>query len=133
VSAGLTGNDAISTYRSLAVLSSTTGGYLFDGSQPVAFYRSRLDSPDLTWEKTAAYNVAIDWSMFKGRLNITVRSLQIQDNRSAHVAGRSRPDGLHLALDQYRLDVEQGHRAFDREPEHRAAELPLDDDAHDVA
>ena len=61
------------------------------------------------------------------------RSLQIQDNRSAHVAGRSRPDGLHLALDQYRLDVEQGHRAFDREPEHRAAELPLDDDAHDVA
>ena len=55
VSAGLTGNDAISTYRSLAVLSSTTGGYLFDGSQPVAFYRSRLDSPDLTWEKTAAF------------------------------------------------------------------------------
>ena len=72
--AGLTGNDAISTYRSLAVLSSTTGGYLFDGSQPVAFYRSRLDSPDLTWEKTAAYNVAIDWSMFKGRLNITAEA-----------------------------------------------------------
>ena len=70
----LTGNDAISTYRSLAVLSSTTGGYLFDGSQPVAFYRSRLDSPDLTWEKTAAYNVAIDWSMFKGRLNITAEA-----------------------------------------------------------
>ena len=74
VSAGLTGNDAISTYRSLAVLSSTTGGYLFNGSQPVAFYRSRLDSPDLTWEKTAAYNVAIDWSMFKGRLNITAEA-----------------------------------------------------------
>lgn len=31
LSAGLTGNDAISTYRSLATLSSTTGGYLFDG------------------------------------------------------------------------------------------------------
>ena len=58
MSAGLTGNDAISTYRSLAARSSTTGGYLFAGSQPVAFYRSRLDSPDLTWEKTAAYNVA---------------------------------------------------------------------------
>ena len=74
LSAGLTGNDAISTYRSLATLSSTTGGYLFDGSQPVAFYRSRLDSPDLTWEKTTAYNVAIDWSMFKGRLNITAEA-----------------------------------------------------------
>lgn len=70
-SAGLTGNDAISAYRSLAAMSSTTGGYLFDGSQPVAFYRSRLASPDLTWEKTALYNLALDWSMFKGRLNIT--------------------------------------------------------------
>lgn len=74
LSAGMTGNDAISTYRSLAALSSTTGGYLFDGSQPVAFYRSRLDSPDLTWEKTAAYNLGIDWSMFKGRLNITAEA-----------------------------------------------------------
>ena len=29
-SAGLTGNDAISAYKALAMLSSTTGGYLFD-------------------------------------------------------------------------------------------------------
>ena len=74
LSAGMTGNDAISTYRSLAALSSTTGGYLFGGSQPVAFYRSRLDSPDLTWEKTMSYNIALDWSMFKGRLNITAEA-----------------------------------------------------------
>ncbi|MBQ7517497.1 MAG: TonB-dependent receptor [Bacteroidales bacterium] len=70
-SAGLTGNDAISEYRSLAALSSTTSGYIFDGSQPVAYYRSRLASPNLTWEKTALYNVAADLSFFKGRLNIT--------------------------------------------------------------
>ena len=74
LSAGLTGNDAISAYQSLSNMSSTTGGYLFDGSQPVAFYRSRLDSPDLTWEKTASYNLALDWSMFKGRLNITAEA-----------------------------------------------------------
>ena len=30
-------------------------------------------------------------------------------------------DGLHVALDQHRLDVEQGHRAVGREPQHRAA------------
>ena len=131
VSAGLTGNDAISTYRSLAVLSSTTGGYLFDGSQPVAFYRSRLDSPDLTWEKTAAYNVAIDWSMFKGRLNITAEAYKSKTTDLLMSLAVAAQTGY--ALDQYRLDVEQGHRAFDREPEHRAAELPLDDDAHDVA
>ena len=71
VSAGRTGNDAISAYRSLAALSTTTSGYLFGGSQPVAFYPSRLASPNLTWEKTDLYNVATDISLFNGRLNIT--------------------------------------------------------------
>lgn len=70
-SVGLTGNDAIDAYRSLAALSSTTGGYLFNGTQPVAFYRSRLDQPDLTWEKTLSYNVGLDWSMLDNRLGIT--------------------------------------------------------------
>ncbi|MBQ1209510.1 MAG: TonB-dependent receptor [Bacteroidales bacterium] len=70
-SAGLTGNDAISEFRSLAALSSTTSGYLFDSSQPVAYYRSRLASPNLTWEKTALYNAAVDISFFDGRFNVT--------------------------------------------------------------
>lgn len=71
LSAGLTGNDSIGAYQSLAALSSTTDGYLFDGSQPAAFYRSRLSQPELTWEKTASYNLGLDWSMFDGRLSIT--------------------------------------------------------------
>lgn len=71
LSAGLTGNDAISEYRSLAALDSTTDGYVFDGSQPVAFYRSRLASPNLTWEKTAMYNLAVDASLLKGNVNVT--------------------------------------------------------------
>lgn len=70
-SAGLTGNDAITEYRSLAALSTTTDSYVFGGSQPVAYYRSRLDSPYLTWEKTALYNIAADISLFNERLNIT--------------------------------------------------------------
>lgn len=68
---GITGNDAISAYQSLATISTTTSGYLFNDSQPVAAYRSRLASPDLTWEKTALANAALDISMFKGRLNVT--------------------------------------------------------------
>lgn len=71
LSAGLSGNDAISAYRSLAALSTTTSGYLFDGSQPVATYTGRLAAPNLTWEKTAAYNAAIDAEFFKSRLNLT--------------------------------------------------------------
>lgn len=71
-SAGVTGNDAISAYRSYAVNSTTTEGYLFEGSQPVATYRSRLAAPDLTWEKTAMYNIALDWSMFDSRVSLTL-------------------------------------------------------------
>ena len=74
LSAGLTGNDAISEYRSLAALDSTTDGYVFDGSQPVAYYRSRLASPNLTWEKTAMYNAAMDLSLFKGNVNVTAEA-----------------------------------------------------------
>lgn len=68
---GITGNDAISSYQSLAAITMITTGYLFDGSQPAAAYRSRLASPDLTWEKTALANLALDVSIFKGRLNLT--------------------------------------------------------------
>lgn len=68
---GITGNDAISSYQSLAAINMITSGYLFDGSQPAAAYRSRLASPDLTWEKTALANLALDVSLFKGRLNLT--------------------------------------------------------------
>ncbi|MGL4293343.1 MAG: SusC/RagA family TonB-linked outer membrane protein, partial [Bacteroidales bacterium] len=71
LSAGRTGNDGIGAYRSLAALGSSTGGYLFGGTQPVAYYPSRLASDNLTWEKTDLYNIATDVSLFKNRLNIT--------------------------------------------------------------
>ncbi len=80
LSAGLSGNDAISAYRSHAAISTTTGGYLFDGKQPAAAYRSRLDSPELKWEKTAAYNIGLDFSAFKERLSVT---LELYDSRTS--------------------------------------------------
>ena len=72
LSAGRTGNDGIGAYRSLAALSSSTGGYLFGGNQPVAYYPSRLASDNLTWEKTDLYNLALDLSLFKNRINVTL-------------------------------------------------------------
>ncbi|WP_256012207.1 SusC/RagA family TonB-linked outer membrane protein [Desertivirga xinjiangensis] len=72
LSAGRTGNDGISSYRSLSALASTTGGYLFNGSQPVAFYPSRLASQNLSWEKTDMYNIATDISLFKNRVNMVL-------------------------------------------------------------
>ena len=71
-SAGRTGNSGIAAYRSLSALGSSTGGYLFEGSQPVAFYPIRLASDNLSWEKTDMYNVAADFSLLKRKISVTV-------------------------------------------------------------
>ena len=69
-SVGRTGNDAITSYRSLSAYGSTTNGYIFNGSQNASFYPTRIENPDLTWEKTILYNVALNWTMFHGRLEL---------------------------------------------------------------
>lgn len=74
LSAGRTGNDAITAYRSIAALTASAKGYVFDGSQPAAFYQHRAASPDLTWEKTDQYNVGIDAAFFRKRLNVTAEA-----------------------------------------------------------
>ena len=72
LSAGTSGNDAISRYQSLSRLSSTTAGYLFGASQPVAFYPSGIANAGLKWEKTTTYNVGLDLSFFEKRLELTL-------------------------------------------------------------
>ena len=74
LSAGRTGNDAISAYRSLAALTASAKGYVFDEMQPAAFYQHRAASPNLTWEKTDQYNVGIDAAFLRKRLNITAEA-----------------------------------------------------------
>lgn len=74
LSAGRTGNDAVSAYRSQEKLTSVSNGYLFDGKQQASFYRGQLPSPDLTWEKTDLYNVALDMSFFNNRLAVTAEA-----------------------------------------------------------
>ena len=72
LSAGRTGNDALEPYKSLAAYSTSTSGYVFGGSQGATFYPVRVANPDLTWEKTDLYNVALDASFLKNRLMVTV-------------------------------------------------------------
>ena len=73
-SVGLSGNDAISAYRSLQAYASSTSYYIFDGVQEANLYPSRLANPDLTWEKTLMYNGAIEASFFNGRISATLES-----------------------------------------------------------
>ena len=80
LSAGLTGNDAIPYYRSLQAYETTTNSYLFNGVQGASIYPTRVANPDLTWEKTLLLNTAIDFSIFKGRLNITAEFYHSRTN-----------------------------------------------------
>ena len=74
LSLGRSGNDAIASYMSTAAMSTTTSGYIFDGKQPVAYYQSRLDSPDLTWEKTDLVNLGLTGSFCNSRLNFNMEA-----------------------------------------------------------
>ena len=74
LSAGMSGNDAISYYRSMEALTSSSSGYLFGYNQPLSVYPSRLESKDLTWEKTAMYNVGIDFAVLKKRLEFSLEA-----------------------------------------------------------
>jgi TonB-dependent starch-binding outer membrane protein SusC len=67
LSAGVTGNQEIGQYLSLATLGSTT--YFFGGQTYIGFAPNRIANPDLGWETTAQYDGGIDLSLFKNRIN----------------------------------------------------------------
>ncbi len=68
LSAGITGNQEIGQYLSLATLSSNT--YFFGGQTYIGFAPNRILNPELGWETTAQYDGGIDLSFFKNRINI---------------------------------------------------------------
>ncbi|WP_236980805.1 SusC/RagA family TonB-linked outer membrane protein [Membranihabitans maritimus] len=66
---GLTGNQGISAYQSLARLSTT---YFILNNSPVSSVRpTSIANKDLTWETTGQYNLGLDLELFSGRLNLT--------------------------------------------------------------
>lgn len=71
LSAGRSGNDAISSYVSQQALTSEVSTWLFGESQQLSTYPTRLDNASLTWEKTDNYNVGVDISLLNERVTIT--------------------------------------------------------------
>lgn len=69
VSYGLTGNQEIPLYQSLALLSNTLTP--FNGNLLTGFQTSRIANPDLKWESTAQFNVGFDLAFFKNRITLT--------------------------------------------------------------
>ena len=74
LSAGVSGNDSVSSYVSQMVLTNTEGGWLFGNNQDVAYYPSRLDNSTLTWEKTTSYNIGIDFAVLDNRLGFSLEA-----------------------------------------------------------
>ena len=70
LSAGRSGNDAISPYMSFATVSSSMGGWLFDGNKQLAYYPNKLDNSGLTWETTDSYNIGLDFAGWENRVSI---------------------------------------------------------------
>ena len=68
-SAGLTGNQEIDPYKSLARLSNYQ--YSFANALVNGFATSSFANPDLTWEKTAQYDLGVDLSVFENRIQLT--------------------------------------------------------------
>ena len=71
LSAGRSGNDSVASYVSQAALTNGVSTWLFGDSQQLSYAPSRLDNKGLTWEKTDSYNIGLDMSILKGRIELT--------------------------------------------------------------
>ena len=69
---GITGNQAISPYQTLARISSGAN-YPYNGGEgtELGFYIANAANPDLKWESTEQTDIGIDFGLFNGRLNVT--------------------------------------------------------------
>jgi TonB-linked SusC/RagA family outer membrane protein len=68
VSAGSTGNSDIPSYQSYSQLGAYR--YNFGNATTIGFAPNSLYNPDLTWEKTAQYNLGLDLGVLKDRISI---------------------------------------------------------------
>lgn len=69
ISYGLTGNNNIGTYQSLAQMGGSQ--YILGGSRVVGTVPISIANPDLSWEKMAEFDAGIDAEIFNNRLSFT--------------------------------------------------------------
>jgi TonB-linked SusC/RagA family outer membrane protein len=69
VSAGVTGNQEIPTFSSLAALG--TSNYNFGNNLAIGYAPTRIENPSLKWESTAQTNIGLDLGLFTNRVTVT--------------------------------------------------------------
>lgn len=70
LSAGQSGNDAISSYMSLATIVPGKTHWTFGDNREMAYTPSKLANSRLTWETTDSYNIGLNFEAFRSRLKI---------------------------------------------------------------
>ena len=66
---GVTGNQEIGLYNSLPTLTNTT--YTIGRNLVTGFFPNKIPNPDLKWEKTAQFDIGMDFSFWDNRLRFT--------------------------------------------------------------
>lgn len=112
-SAGRSGNDAISSYLSMATVQANKGSWLFGDKYLLATMPEHLSNSSLTWETTDAFNVGLNFSAFRSRLSaeldaywsktsnllLSVRNAQVTGYNSYFAnMGNTRNIGLEFTL-----------------------------------
>ncbi|MBP3481806.1 MAG: TonB-dependent receptor [Alistipes sp.] len=67
LSGGRSGNDAVSSYMSLATLG-TGQGWLFNDNRYIVYYPNKLANSNLTWETTDSYNIGLNFAVLRNRV-----------------------------------------------------------------
>jgi TonB-linked SusC/RagA family outer membrane protein len=66
---GLTGNQDIGSYSSLALYNTVRP--IIGGSPVIGFYPNRIPNSNLKWEKTAQFNIGMDAAFWDGKFNFS--------------------------------------------------------------
>ncbi|MGC9355527.1 MAG: SusC/RagA family TonB-linked outer membrane protein, partial [Mariniphaga sp.] len=75
LSYGENGNREIGRYSALSRM--TTTKYIYDHSSVTGIYTTNLANKELKWERTAAYNVGIDYAILDGKISGTIDIYQM--------------------------------------------------------
>ncbi|MDR1720575.1 MAG: TonB-dependent receptor [Dysgonamonadaceae bacterium] len=67
---GVTGNQEIGNYQSLAILRKGSSNFYYNGSWLSTYEPGRNPNPELRWEKKQEFNIGFDASVLKNRLNV---------------------------------------------------------------
>ncbi|MDR2292566.1 MAG: TonB-dependent receptor [Prevotellaceae bacterium] len=67
---GVTGNQEIGNYQSLAILRKGSSNFYYNGAWLSTYEPGRNPNPDLRWEKKQEFNIGFDAAILNNRLNV---------------------------------------------------------------